>query len=144
MDIETKICYWTNFTRHLESTGVDLPFQRPHRTTANELMINFRDGVQIRAWFHTRDRLIGVCLYLTGSEKHESYETVQGMKSEIEARYGEGLEWYPPGDRASGRVALTKLNTNPAHDTDWSNQHRWLAHKSQRFCEMFRPIVKKL
>lgn len=41
-------------------------------------------------------------------------------------------------------ISLSKSDTDPTDETDWQNQHEWLAAKIEKFNEVFRPRIKAL
>ena len=94
---------------------------------------------------NTREQLIAVCFYLTGSEKDARYDALLSMQTEIDAAFrGDNLEWRQPSSRAAGYIALIKQNVDPLDESDRETQFVWLQQKLERFDAVFRPIVKRI
>jgi len=146
--VDRQMRYWSEFGTHVRRNSnrmAGLP--SPHPSTANELLVSIGggDGVELRMWMNTREQLIAVCFYLTGSEKDARYDALLSMQTEIDAAFrGDNLEWRQPSSRAAGYIALIKQNVDPLDESDRETQFVWLQQKLERFDAVFRPIVKRI
>ncbi len=54
------------------------------------------------------------------------------------------LEWEEKPNLNDSRITLRKENTDPTNETDWRNQHEWLASKVELFHDIFKPRIDEL
>ena len=66
------------------------------------------------------------------------------QQEEIEREFAEPLEWNERPLYAYNWIFLRKTDIDPTDETDWPNQHEWLASKLELFDKVFRPRIKAL
>ena len=54
----------------------------------------------------------------------------------VNAFYGTSVE-------SEKRIAFIKTDVDPTDETDWHNQHEWLANKFEKLNEVFRPRIER-
>ena len=83
---------------------------------------------------------IGFGLYIGKA----SFHLLKEQQEEIEREFGEPLEWDEDSQRRSPAIFLRKTNIDLTDETDWPNQHEWLASKLELFDKVFGPRLKAL
>ncbi|RKU23316.1 DUF4268 domain-containing protein [Candidatus Poribacteria bacterium] len=73
-----------------------------------------------------------------------SFHLLKEQQEEIEREFGEPLEWDEDSQRRSPAIFLRKTNIDLTDETDWPNQHEWLASKLKLFDKVFGPRLKAL
>ena len=134
--------YWTAFNEVLEvSPG---PLRPP--APAKGSWINFSIGktsVYLAAVINPSSRWIRAEVYLAGTFAKSRFQQLIQHKEIIEQTTG-ALNWQELVGRQDCRISLTRTNTNPADESDWSNQHEWLRDNMKRLHAAFSPLVKQL
>ena len=87
---------------------------------------------------------IGIRLYIGGKNDTEYFHLLKEQQEEIEREFAEPLEWDKRSPYAYNRILLRKTDTDPTDETDWPNQHEWLASKLELFDKVFGPRLKAL
>ena len=69
---------------------------------------------------------------------------LQEQQEAIEKAFGEPLEWNElPGNKRS-RISLTKVDTDPLDENDWSHQCEWFTAKLELFDTVFQKRIRRL
>lgn len=102
-----------------------------------------RSGIAVNAVANARDRWTRVELYLTGSGAKARYDQLVPHRDAVEEITGP-LDWQGLRGSSDCRIALTKPDTDPADECDWSAQHLWLRENAKRFHAAFAPLVRAL
>ena len=124
-------------------TENNIPFPKPTPTH----YLNFRIGRSnfgIRAWHRRRNKDIGVSIFITGQNAKVFFNLLRDQQQEIENEFGESLEWSEAPEVEESQVYLVKENIDPTDETDWNNQHEWLASQLERFDKIFRRRIIEL
>ena len=133
-----NVRYWNDFCDVLRSRGSQLQFQ----TSPTEYYIkseiernwgvNYR--MMVRKVIKPRPGEISVEFCIIGGPNAITFfDALMEQQAEIEEEFGESLEWRKKGPRGDRRLRLKKADVNPADETDWPNQHKWLATKLEKF-----------
>ena len=142
-----KVRYWNDFCDHLNSRGSQ--FQFP--TYRGNHYINFR--IEEKCWVMVRQVIkpkpgeLTITLCIEGPNRENVFNALREQQAEIENEFGESLEWQGIRGRErrdQKRLHLIKADVDPADETDWPNQHEWLATKLEKFNEVFRPRIVAL
>ena len=83
---------------------------------------------------------LGAAFIMRGSNASDVFEDLEKQKTEIEDECGECLSWYPM--ESEKRIAFIKKDVDPTDETDWPNQHEWLANKFEKLNEVFRSRIE--
>ena len=67
---------------------------------------------------------------------------LQEQQAEIENEYGESLSWYAV--KKENCVNVATMDVDVTDETDWPNQHKWLATKLKKLVEVFHPRILEL
>ena len=103
-----------------------------------------RTGFSIEPRVATTKKTIGISLYVSGKDAIAHFHLLKEQQMEVEKEFEEALEWEELPGRKSSRISLRKEDTDPTDETDWQNQHEWLAAKIEKFNEVFRSRIKEL
>ena len=79
-----------------------------------------------------------------GKNSTAHFHLLREQQAEIENEFSEPLEWEEKPKGIEKWISLSKSDTDPANETDWPNQHEWLASKLELFDKVFRPRIKAL
>ena len=144
---QQNVRYWNGFSDELKSRGSHLQFQTPRTEYYIKSKIEKNCGVNyrmmVRQVIKPRPGEISVefCI-IRGPNARTFFDALMEQQAEIEEEFCESLEWREKGPRGDRRLRLIKADVNPADETDWPNQHEWLATKLEKFNDVFhRRIV---
>ena len=79
---------------------------------------------------------------MQGQNATAHYHLLKEQQAEIENEFGEPLDWQESTRGESSLISLFKGGTDPADETDWQNQHEWLASKLELFDKFSVPVSK--
>ena len=141
--------FWGQFCDYLRQRGSQLESLEPMESDKE----HYRDfpigvpGVAVRARQQkrqgTRDgRGLSAAFILRGCNRTEESRLLQKQQVGIENEYGESLSWYAVKKEICANVAT--MDVDVTDETDWPNQHEWLATKLEKLVEVFRPRILKL
>ncbi len=135
--------FWSELRTYMTQSDSQLRFPKPQPAHYLEFNIG-RSDFGIRVWQRRQDKDIGASIYITGQNAKAYFHLLKEQREELESEFGISLEWSEKPGRTERRVYLLKNDTDPTDETDWLNQHKWLAAKIEKFNEIFRPRIKAL
>jgi len=77
---------------------------------------------------------------MTGKNAPAHFHLLKEQQGEIEDEFGDSLIWQE--ERHNVALWLDVLNLKD--ESDWPNQHKWLADKLEKFDKVFRLRVQAL
>ena len=131
--------FWAQFRNYISQRGSQL---QPRKRKSTRYLV-FDIGCQsfaMSAWRNQRDRLCCIELYMTGKNASAHFYLLKEEREEIESEFGESLVWQ----EKYKNVVVSQSFDNLTDESDWPNQHKWLADNLEKFNEVFRPRVKAL
>ncbi len=134
--------YWTKFQDYMIQNGSQIKLPEPKASRNFEIRIETA-GTPIRVWVN-RNECIGVTLNIGHKNAKTFFHLLKEQRDEIEDQLGEPLEWEEKPNQNDSRITLRKVDTDPANETDWHNQHEWLASKVELFYQIFKPRIDEL
>lgn len=135
--------YWTKLRDYMSQSTNQFKFPKPQ--AAHYLQFNIgRSDFGIRTWQRRKNDEIGVSIYITGQNAKAYFHLLMEQREELENEFGDQLEWSEEPERNERRIDLQKNDTDPTDESDWNNQHEWLAEKLHLFDKVFRPRIKAL
>ena len=153
MEKEWRRRYWSELRDYLQQKGIQLQ-ARPIGTGDRERFQAFdlgRHTFFLEACFHERSPETGVSeivVRLRMSEKDgpAHFHLLEKDSDAIAKELGEAPEWsqHPNPNRNLNLVYLVKSDVDVTDETDWSNQHAWMASKLKKFNKVFRPRIRIL
>ena len=135
--------FWTVFRDYMDEK--ESPVRCPKPAPSHYLSFGIgRAGFNMEGRVAFRRKDIAVHLVVTGQDAKAHFNLLKQQQAEIQTEFSEVLEWEELPDKASSRISLRKEDTDPQDESDWSNQHEWLASKLELFDKVFRPRIKTL
>lgn len=134
--------YWSIFHDVMKENGSQISLPGPK----SQHYLDIRIGTAytpIRTWVY-RNECIGVTLNIGHKNARTFFNQLLKKRDEIENQIGEPLEWEEKPNQNDSRITLRKENTDPTNETDWRNQHEWLASKVKLFHDIFKPRIDDL
>ena len=136
--------FWTAFDEHVGQTNRQIEAPRPVPNAFVFFAIG-TFGFRLKALMSTLNNRLVVRLDMFGPNAEAHFNLLIVGQAGIEDEIGElcedeQLEWL----EGSQAVVLTKRNTDPTDETDWPNQHAWLAEKLELFDRVFRQRIQAL
>ena len=139
--------FWTEFCEYLRRRGSQLQ----SRTSKERHFIDFRIGIrgiavrvrqQVRAGGPHGGRGLSAALILQGPNRTAEFQLLREQQTEIENECGESLSWDVL--LSENQVNFRNMDEDVTNETDWPNQHEWLATKLEKLVEVFCPRIMEL
>ena len=140
---KSHLRFWTGLREYIADKGSSLncPTSGPSRYTVFSIG---RGGFSMETHLVPTNKKTSIRLCVDGDNAEAYFWLLQEQQVAIEKAFGETLEWNElPGNKRS-RISLTKVDTDPLDEGDWTNQFEWFRVKLERFDKVFRPIIKNL
>ena len=135
--------FWTSLRDYMVEKNNPVKFPKPNAWRFLIFSIG-RSGFSMEAWQSQQNKEIGIRMYTSGQHAKVHFYLLAEQQQEIEREFGGSLEWAELPNSKSSRISLRKKETDPTDETDWPNQHEWLASKLELFDKVFRPRIKAL
>ena len=135
--------FWTGLREHMTDNGSSVNCPAP--TTRNYLQFSIgRTTFTVQAWAASTNREIGIRLYMAGDFSKAHYHLLKEQQEEIHNEFGETLAWNELPTSERNRISLSKQDTDPLDENDWTQQYEWLTTRLERFNQVFRPRITEL
>lgn len=138
-----RLMYWTGLKEYLANHQSSLRSQKPSPDNWTNLAIG-RTGIWLSASANSRDKRLTAELYLCDENAKAYFHLLKRDRAAIESGFGEELSWQELPDKKASRIMVHKENTDPTDESDWPNQHSWMAERLERLNRAFRQRVKAL
>jgi hypothetical protein len=138
-----RIAYWAALGEYLRSRKSVFRIRRDVKDTWCEFPIG-RSGVVISATMSPTKRRIGVELYNYRDPLKACIRQLEAEKPQIEAEFGEPLEWLEMPGKKGSRIAVYRHNVDPADAATLGDLHAWTLDRMERFRRVFAERVKRL
>ena len=131
--------FWVQFRDYISQRGSQL--QPRERKSTRYLIFDIgRQSFAMSAWRKQREGFCCIELYMTGKNASAHFYLLKEEREEIESEFGESLIWQ----EKIPNVVVQQGFENLTDESDWSNQHKWLADNLEKLDKIFRPRVKAL
>ena len=131
--------FWAQVRNYISQR--DSQLQPRERKSTRYLVFDIgRRSFAMSAWINRRHRGLGTELYMTGKNAPAHFHLLKEQQAEIEDEFGDSLKWQ----EEHRNVALWLDVLNLTDESDWPNQHKWLADNLEKLDKVFRPRVKAL
>ena len=135
--------FWAQFRDYMIQKSSQLQIRERKSTRALYFHIG-RRGFMLGVWQRVKRKDIGVSIYITGQNSKAYFDLLKEQRQEIDKKLGGQLVWWEDPKGKGSRVYLKKDSMNLTDETDWHDQHEWLASKLELFDKVFRPRIKVL
>ena len=135
--------FWTKLHNYMNQKGSLIKWQKPGHWGDQNFSIG-RSNFGLFARLNPKDKFIATVLFMGGTNAKKHFDLLKEQRQEIENEFGYQLEWEKLPEGKQSLISLHKMNTDPRDETNWQNQHEWLASKLELFDKVFRPRVKAL
>ena len=142
--------FWTVLLDYMSENDSQLRFPPPSRVSVLAFGLGSSD-FSLQAYFRTRDKAIGITLYVGGENATAHFDWLKEQQAEIKEEFGEPLDSEPleweeaePPKNKRHKIFIRKEETDPGDERNWPNQHEWLASRLELFDKVFRPRIQAL
>ena len=137
--------YWTGLHQALNAAAGPV---RGNRKAQPQHWMTYGIGVggfQLAATINTGEQHIRAELYIVGDDASERLDRLELHKDEIERELGYGLEWGDQSPTARDRrVSRYRREADPGDESDWPDQHSWMAKSLNDLHRVFARRVRNL
>ncbi|QIG79644.1 DUF4268 domain-containing protein [Stakelama tenebrarum] len=143
---ETKLQqqrYWQGLNQLLEEQGVPLRT----RTARPQHWHNFsigRSKFKLCTKVNSQAHVIGCELFISHVRANDYLELLRADRDAIEADAGLTFDWQELPGRIGTRIEIARENTDFTRESEWPEQHAWLADKLVRMNKAFRHRIAAL
>ena len=134
--------YWSGLQDRLRASGGPVRGNRkpqPQSWMAYGIGLG---GFHLGAVMNTLEKFLRVELYISSEDANERLGLLERNKDEIERKLGYPLKWGDQSPAARDRrIAHYLRDVDPVDESDWAQQHDWLA---KHLNEMHRAFVQQV
>lgn len=135
--------YWTALREYMvENNSVVKPTKPKAQHWMN--MAIGRTKFKLRPFANMKEGRIGLGLIMTAPEAKSHFHLLLQESEQIEAEFGEPLEWRELPERKESQIMLHDKQADPNDRDDWPSQHAWLSENLEKFDSVFRTRIKQL
>lgn len=135
--------FWTALVERLLKEAPQIKPAKPRACNWLNTSIG-RSGFGLNVTFNTKDKRLGVEIYLSGGDAKHRFNGLLLEKEVIESALGFPLEWMELPTKAASRVISTYGDASIEEEGRWEEYQDWLIKRLVAMEKVFRPIVKKL
>lgn len=134
--------FWTQLAEKLKENSHIRP-QKPMPQHWAVFRIG-RSGFHMSGLHNTRDKCIGVELYINHQNAKDFYNQLYAQKNDIEAEIGHELIWKELPNKSASRIILYLRNVDPMDHSRWDEYQDWLIKYIEAFDRAFRNRIRNL
>ncbi|CAM1640960.1 Domain of unknown function DUF4268 [Bartonella apihabitans] len=134
--------FWTQLAEKLKENSHIRP-QKPMPQHWAVFRIG-RSGFHMSGLHNTRDKCIGVELYINHQNAKDFYNQLYAQKNDIEAEIGHELIWKELPNKSASRIILYLRNVDPMDRSRWDEYQDWLIKYLEAFDRAFRNRIRNL
>ena len=134
--------FWTKLAEKLKENSHIRP-QKPMPQHWAVFRIG-RSGFHISGLHNTRDKCIGVELYIDHQNAKDFYNQLYEQKNDIEAEIGHELIWKELPNKSASRIILYLRDVDPMDRSRWDEYQDWLIKYIEAFDRTFRNRIRNL
>jgi len=128
--------FWTQLREYMIKENCKV--QLPNPTTTTYLHISRgRTSFRLEVWLSKQYWRISVQLRLSEPHALVHFRLLEEQREEIESEFGESLEWDEMPNHKSSKIVVYRSDTDLMNESDWPNQHEWVASNLEKFNEVF-------
>lgn len=134
--------FWSGFKAYIQDGGYTLQTADPKPQHWFNIALG-RGGYTLACTANSRASRLGVEVYIFHSDSKQKFEILESKKQEIESAMGFTLDWQRLPDSHACRIAYyNKASFELENESDWDGYYKWLADISQKFNDVFRPLLR--
>lgn len=134
--------FWTQLAEKLKENSHIRP-QKPMPQHWSVFRIG-RSGFHMSGLHNTRDKCIGVELYINHQNAKDFYNQLYAQKNDIEAEIGHELIWKELPNKSASRIILYLRDVDPMDRSRWDEYQDWLIKYIEAFDRAFRNRIRNL
>ena len=134
--------FWTQLAEKLKENSHIRP-QKPMPQHWAVFRIG-RSGFHMSGLHNTRDKCIGVELYINHQNAKDFYNQLYAQKNDIEAEIGHELIWKELPNKSASRIILYLRDVDPMDRSRWDEYQDWLIKYIEAFDRTFRNRISNL
>ena len=134
--------FWTQLAEKLKENSHIRP-QKPMPQHWSVFRIG-RSGFHMSGLHNTRDKCIGVELYINHQNAKDFYNQLYAQKNDIEAEIGHELIWKELPNKSASRIILYLRGVDPMDRSRWDEYQDWLIKYIEAFDRAFRNRIRNL
>ena len=134
--------FWTQLAEKLKENSHIRP-QKPMPQHWAVFRIG-RSGFHISGLHNTRDKCIGVELYINHQNAKDFYNQLYVQKNDIEEEIGHELIWKELPNKSASRIILYLRDVDPMDLSRWDEYQDWLIKYIEAFDSAFRTRIRNL
>ena len=134
--------FWTQLAEKLKENSHIRP-QKPMPQHWAVFRIG-RSGFHMSGLHNTRDKCIGVELYINHQNAKDFYNQLYAQKNDIEAEIGHELIWKELPNKSASRIILYLRDVDPMDRSRWDEYQDWLIKYIEAFDSAFRNRIRNL
>ena len=136
--------YWTEFKKIVDATNGPIS-GNPTPKAQNSIWYGIgNSGFGLLAIMNSKDNSIRVEIHIYGDNAKERFGRLEQQKEKIEHEFGDALEWRELPTNQESQIAYYLHDADPWDETDWPQQHGWLAEQLNKMHSVFSGRVKNL
>lgn len=134
--------YWSYLAEFLINNGSFIKLTNPRPQSWRNFSIG-RVGFHLSTTVHSKEKRIGVELYISDESAKDYFSLLYKDKNKIEEDIGCSLDWQELPDRKGSRIVVFKEGHFDNKD-EWEKDMIWFKETLEKFDSVFRPIIKSL
>ena len=140
---QLQLKFWMTL---IEKLAASAPQIRPQKPRPQHWLNNSigRAGFGLNITANTRDKRLGVELWIPGAEAKKHFANLSAQKKDIEEKLGFELDWQALPDALACRIATWYPNASIEDEGRWGEYLDWLTQRLVKMDKILRPIVKAL
>ena len=140
---ESHLRFWTGFLEYMAENGSLLECPDPIPVRYIVFSIG-RKNFSVETHLKPTNNEISIRLCLDGDNAEAHFRLLIQQKQEIHNVFGGPLEWNELHGYNRSRICLTKADTDPLDENDWTHQYEWFRANLERFDQVFRSRIRSL
>lgn len=135
--------FWTKLRELMDDSKSPVRGTKPRPQHWNTFSIG-RSDFGLGASMNTQSGFLRVAINCKKSHREAHYALLLEERNQIEAEFGEPLEWEPLPGKKVKRIAIYHRDIDPTNKANWTEQLAWLQDRLERMNQVFRNRIKAL
>ncbi|MFT3802815.1 MAG: DUF4268 domain-containing protein [Burkholderiaceae bacterium] len=140
---QRQLKFWTDWSAWLQAKGSGLRTQKPLPQHWTNIALG-RAGVHLAATVNTREKRVGMEVYIDHDNSKSMFKQLLSQKEAIEGELKQTLDWQELPDGHACRIIQVRAESPLEDGPQWPAYFAWLEGAGLRMTEVFRPRVKAL